>query len=554
MHVAVDPAEVAASAKRQALLVLICTSAPSFMLQLDANIVSVSLPAIAHSLNASFAGIEWVITAYMLSFASLLMPAGALADRFGRKRLLITGLSVFTFASFLCGAAPNLTVLIAARALQGAGAAMQLSSALATLSHAFHGEARARAFAFWGSVVGIGIASGPVVGGLITQSFGWEWSFYVNLPIGIALIALIVKVIESSKDPGAVRLDLPGVACFAGALFLTTLALIEGNHRGWSDRWIIAELASAAVLFGLFVTVERNETRPMLDLSYFRKSTYLGANLAQLSFSAGLLTMLTFIPIFLQNGLGHASAIAGLMMLPMVIPLFIVPRLVASYLAHRWSGRALLTLGLFLVCLGLFWFAGVVRELAYVPMIGGMLLTGIGAGLLNGETTKVGMTVIPKERSGMASGVSGTVRFSGLVIGIAALGAVLYGGVTDAVRHALPEAGVSDSLRLVQDITAGQLAGATLPGHDALAIRAIAEASFASGYQWLFLAAALFMLVSTLLTWRLVSAAETPPVSASTRSGRQAAKDKEEAGSKGGSDAHLHRDDSERRANISSGR
>jgi MFS family permease len=189
MHVAVDPAEVAASAKRQALLVLICTSAPSFMLQLDANIVSVSLPAIAHSLNASFAGIEWVITAYMLSFASLLMPAGALADRFGRKRLLITGLSVFTFASFLCGAAPNLTVLIAARALQGAGAAMQLSSALATLSHAFQGEARARAFAFWGSVVGIGIASGPVVGGLITQGFGWEWAFYVNLPIGIALIA-----------------------------------------------------------------------------------------------------------------------------------------------------------------------------------------------------------------------------------------------------------------------------------------------------------------------------------------------------------------------------
>jgi hypothetical protein len=216
----------------------------------------------------------------------------------------------------------------------------------------------------------------------------------------------------------------------------------------------------------------------------------------------------------LQSGLGHPSAIAGLMMLPMVIPLFIVPRIVASYLAYRWSGRALLTLGLLLVCLGLFWFAAVVRELAYGPMIGGMLLTGIGAGLLNGETTKVGMTVIPKERSGMASGVSGTVRFSGLVIGIAALGAVLYGGVTDAVRRALPEADAADALRLVQDVTSGQFAGAALPGHDAAAIRAIAEGSFASGYQWLFLAAALFMMVSTLLTWRLVSAAETPPARA----------------------------------------
>src|ERR1700742_2420260 len=203
MHGSLGSAGTTTSAKRQALLVLICTSAPSFMLQLDANIVSVSLPAIAHSLNASFAGIEWVVTAYMLSFASLLMAAGALADRFGRKRLLIIGLSVFTFASLLCGSAPNLSVLTAARALQGAGAAMQLSSALATLSHAF-----------WGSVVGIGISCGPVVGGLITQAFGWEWAFYINLPIGIALIALIVNVIETSKDPGAVRLDLPGVASF----------------------------------------------------------------------------------------------------------------------------------------------------------------------------------------------------------------------------------------------------------------------------------------------------------------------------------------------------
>jgi EmrB/QacA subfamily drug resistance transporter len=517
MHGSLAPAGTSASAKRQALLVLICTSAPSFMLQLDANIVSVSLPAIAHSLNASFAGIEWVITAYMLSFASLLMPAGALADRFGRERLLVIGLSIFTFASLLCGAAPNLSVLVAARALQGAGAAMQLSSALATLSHAFQGEARARAFAFWGSVVGIGITSGPVVGGLITQGFGWEWAFYVNLPIGIALIALVVKVIESSRDPGAVRLDLPGVACFTSALFLTTLALIEGNHRGWTDRWIIAELTGAFVLFGLFVIVERQQARPMLDLSYFRKPTYLGANLAQLSFSAGMLTMLTFIPIFLQNGLGQSSAAAGLMMLPMVLPLFIVPRVVAGHLAYRLSGRALLTIGLSLVCLGLFWFAAMVRDLSYGSMIGGMLLAGIGAGFLNGETTKVGMTVIPKERSGMASGVSGTVRFSGLVIGIAALGAVLYSGVADAVRHAFPDADVLDALRLVQDITAGQLTGAVLPGHDAATVRFLATASFANGYRWLFLAGALFMLISTLLTWRLVSPVETPPVSATPK-------------------------------------
>ncbi|QPF90383.1 MFS transporter [Bradyrhizobium commune] len=510
------PAEAVGLTKRHAFLVLLCTSAPSFMLQLDANIVSVSLPAIARSLDASFAGIEWVITAYMLSFASLLLPAGALADRFGRKAMLIIGLSVFTVASLLCGSAPNLPVLVAARALQGAGAAMQLSSALATLSHAFQGEARARAFSFWGAVVGIGIACGPIVGGLITQLFGWEWAFYVNLPIGAALIALIVKVVDSSRDPDAVRLDLPGVACFASALFLTTLALIEGNHRGWTDRWILAELGGALVLSALFVAVELRQARPMLDLSYFRRPTYLGANLAQLSFSAGMLTMLTFIPIFLQSGLGHAPALAGSMMLPMVVPLFIVPRIVSRHLAHRLSGRALLSLGLFVVCLGLFWFAAVVRELAYGQMIGGMLLTGTGAGLLNGETTKVGMTVIPRERSGMASGISGTVRFSGLVIGIAALGAVLYGRAAASVGRGLPDASATDRLRLVQEITAGHLAGAPVAGHDAAAIEALSVASFANGYQALFLAGAFFMLVSTILTWRLVSAAETPPVSTPT--------------------------------------
>ncbi|MDB5655158.1 MAG: drug resistance transporter EmrB/QacA subfamily [Tardiphaga sp.] len=502
----------ARSAKRQAWLVLVCTSAPSFMLQLDANIVSVSLPAIARSLDAGFAGIEWVITAYMLSFASLLLPAGALADRFGRKKLLIIGLSVFTFASVLCGAAPNLAVLIAARALQGAGAAMQLSAALATLSHAFQGEARARAFSFWGSVVGIGMACGPVVGGLITQGFGWQWAFYVNLPIGIALIALIVRVVDSSKDPHALRLDLPGVGCFGGALFLTTLALIEGNHLGWSDWRIVSELACSALLFALFVVVERKQARPMLDLSYFRKPTYLGANLAQLSFSAGMLTMLTFIPIYLQSGLGHGAASAGLMMLPMVVPLFIVPRIVTRHLAHRLSGRALLAIGLLLVSCGLFGLAAVVRDGGYVPLVGGMLICGIGAGLLNGETTKVGMTLIPRERAGMASGVSGTVRFSGLVIGIAALGAVLYARVAGVVAGALPDVAAADRLALVHDITAGKLDGLALAGHDAAAVAALAVASFASGYQALLLAGGLFTLVAAMVTWCLVSATETPPV------------------------------------------
>jgi MFS family permease len=365
-------------------------------------------------------------------------------------------------------------------------------------------------------VVGIGAALGPVVGGLITQSFGWEWAFYINLPIGAALIALIIRIIESSRDPDAMRLDLPGVACFGSGLFLTTLALIEGNHRGWTDPWILGEGVGSVILFALFILVERRQARPMLDLSYFRKPTYIGANLAQFSFSAGMLTMLTFIPIFLQSGLGHASASAGLMMLPTVIPMFVVPRIVTHYLAHRFSGRDLLTAGLSLVCLGLFALALAVRDVAYGPLLGGKVIVGVGAGLLNGETTKVGMTVIPRERSGMASGISGTVRFTGLVVGIAALGAILYHRVAVSVTDALPKVSAADRATLVHDITAGKLSGATLAGYDASSLRELAMASFASGYHALFLAGALFMLVSAVLTSRLVSPAETPPVPASS--------------------------------------
>jgi EmrB/QacA subfamily drug resistance transporter len=507
-----DVSTTAIPSRNQALLVLICTSVPSFMIQFDANIVSVSLPAIAHSLGASFAGIEWVVTAYILSFASLLLPAGALADWFGRKTTLVIGLSLFTVASVLCGSAPSLSVLIAARALQGAGAALQLSSALASLSHSFQGAARARAFSFWGSVVGIGMVTGPVAGGLITEAFGWEWAFWINLPIGVALLALIARTLENSKDPSAVRLDLPGVFCFGSALFLSTLALIEGNHRGWTDRYILSELAGAFALFVVFVVVELRQTRPMLDLAYFLKPTYIGANIAQGSFAAGLLSMLTFIPVFLQNGLGNGSAVAGLMMLPMVIPPFLVPRMVTKHLAHRFSGRALLTMGLLLSCCGFLLMAAFVRDRAYLPLIGGMFVAGVGIAFLNGETTKVGMTVIPKERSGMASGVQGTVRFSGLVIGIAVLGAILFGKVAAAIADALPNLADADRLRLVRNITAGDLSGSGLSGIDMATLHELSLNALAKSYQAIFLAAGILLFLASTLTWRLVSAAETPPV------------------------------------------
>jgi EmrB/QacA subfamily drug resistance transporter len=487
------------------LLVLICVSAPSFMLQLDANIVAVSLPSIAQSLKANFAGIEWVITAYVLSFASLMLPAGALADRYGRKPVLIGGLGLFTLASFFCGAAPSLPVLVAARAFQGVGAALQLSAGLATLSASFQGAARARAFAFWGSVVGIGISLGPIVGGFITQMFGWQWAFYINLPVGVATIALIVFVIEDSRDPHALRIDLPGVVTFSGFLFLTVLALISGNHDGWTSPAIRAELVAAVVFAVLFVVVERRQARPMLDLSFFRRPTYLGANIAQLVFAAGLLTMLTFMPIYFQSGLGLPPRTAGLRMLPMALPLFIVPRIVTTQLSHRLSGRALLTLGLVIVCAGLIAMAVAVGAQGDGSVLIGMLVAGVGAGLLNGETTKVGMTVIPPERAGMASGVSGTVRFTGVVIGFAALGVVLFSRIADVIGTALPSLDPETRTGFIRDVASGHLAADGTLG-------ALAHHAFAEGYQALLLAGAGLTAAAAVAVWCLVRAADTLPI------------------------------------------
>ncbi|WP_460045096.1 MFS transporter [Pseudomonas sp. S2_H01] len=492
---------VSPAAGLQRFLILLCVSIPSFMINLDSNIVAVSLSSIAQSLHADFADIEWVISAYTLTFASCVMPAGALADRYGRKRMLVIGLAVFTLASLFCGAAGSVALLNGARALQGVGAAILLSSALATLSHTFRGPHRARAFAFWGSVVG----------GFITQHFGWQWVFYINGPIGVVMIALTLYAVKESSDPHARKIDVPGSITFCGSLFLITLALITGNHAGWSSLQILIEFASAAVLFALFLIVELKQHRPMLDLSFFRRPTYIGANIAGLAYASALLTMFTYLPIYFQSGLGLSPQKAGLLMLPIAVPLFVVPRIVANYLTHRFSGRALLTLGLATIGVGLLWLGAHALSFDYTSMVAGLLIAGIGAGILNGETAKVSMSVIPPERAGMASGISGTVRFTGIVVGFAALGAILFSRVSATLASGLPADSAIDPVSLTRRIAAGDLSGGPLASSSGIDLQALALHSFGSGYQAILWVGAGIALIAALLAWLLVRSADTAP-------------------------------------------
>ncbi len=495
------------ASRTRGFLILLCVSVPSFMINLDSNIIAVSLSSISSTLHADFAGVEWVVSAYTLTFAALLMPAGALADRYGRKRMLLIGLIIFTVASLLCGLSTRIVMLNLCRSLQGLGAALQLSAALATLSHTFRGAERARAFAFWGSVIGIAITLGPVAGGFITQHLGWQWAFYINIPVGLAILIITLLVVEESHNPHAGLLDKPGFVTFSASLSLLTLALISGNHLGWGSVVIMAELIAAALLLAAFIYLELHLEHPMLDLRLLRSRTFIGVSIAGLAFACALLTMLTYLPLYFQTALGVDPQTAGLLMLPVAVPLFIVPRLVVTLLTPRYSGRALLTLGLVVVCVGLCWLALTATRLHYLAMLGGLILMGCGAGILNGETAKSAMSVVPPERAGMASGISGTIRFSGIVIGFAALGAVLFSGIKNVIAISLPLLGVDPLRDMARQIAAGNLASF----HTDEVLHGVAIISFAAGYQRLFFYAAAMTGVCAWLTWRLVSPRDTAP-------------------------------------------
>ncbi len=490
---------------------LLCAAGTSFLIMLDSNIVAVSLPAIARDLHGAFTDVEWVVSAYVLSFAALLMAAGALADRLGRRRVLLIGLSTFTAASLVCGLAPGTHVLNVARAVQGVGAALQLSAALAVMGHGFRGHERARAFAFWETVVGAAVPLGPVVGGVITAHLGWRWAFLINIPVGGALIALAVTAVDESRDADARRLDLPGILLFGCGLSSVVWALINANGTGWESPSTLAKLAVGAALLVAFGVAEVRQTRPMVDLALFRDRTVLGATVAMLGYAATAQVMMTILPLYVQGAFGLAPDRAGLAMIPFALPLVLCPT-VASRFGARMSSRALLASGLGLVAFGNAAMAlAMVAGGGYAAVALGMVVTGAGAGVLNVETTKAQINAVPPERAGMASGIVGTTRFVGIVVGLASLGAVLAATAENRLRalglQAAP-AGAVDwhalSLRVVGGDATGGLSILASDLHASLG--PAVSASVSSGFGAALAVAALLAAMSGTLVLALMAA------------------------------------------------
>jgi EmrB/QacA subfamily drug resistance transporter len=395
-------------------VILVTMATVTALVTLDATIVAVALPSIARGLHASFADVEWVIGSYVLAFASLLTPVGALGDHRGRKGAVLTGISTFAVASLLCGVAQNAEFLIVARVLQGVGAAFLPPAALGIIGHTFTGPERNRAFGVWGSVIGLAVVLGPVIGGVVTSLMGWRWTFLINLPLCAALVLATVRWVPDSRNPDARRYDFGGSITFCGALFFLTWALIDPHD-------IVARIGGSLVMLIAFIAIERRQRDPMLDLALFRRTDFLGAVVAMAGYSASAQVLVYFFPLYLQNSLGYSALTSGLAMLPYAVPLCLMPR-VSARASTRHGSRLVLAWGLAIVAVGDLLMALAAPTLRYPLFAAAMFVSGIGAGLLNGETAQTLQATIPTAQGGMAGGLSATVRFASILLAVAVLG------------------------------------------------------------------------------------------------------------------------------------
>jgi EmrB/QacA subfamily drug resistance transporter len=419
---------------------LIAVSMAIFMLLLDITVVNVALPEIQHQLHSSFSDLQWVVNAYSLTLAAFLLTAGAVSDLIGRRRVFVAGLVVFTIASAVCGLSTSPLMLNLARAVQGTGGAMMFATSLALIAQAFQGKDRGTAFGVFGAVTGAAVAVGPVLGGVITTGIGWEWIFFVNVPIGAIAVFVTLTQVADSRDPNATGVDWAGLVTFSGSLFLLVFALVQGNEKGWGSTEILSFLIASGVLIVLFVLVEHLQRRPMLDLSLFRRPAFAGANIVAFAISGSFFAMFLYLTLYIQDVLGYSPLQAGLRFLPITLLSFAVAP-VAGKLTVRVPVRLLLGSGLVLAGAGLLAFTGLDSQSGWTALIPGFVLGGVGIGLINPPLASTAIGVVPHERSGMASGINSTFRQVGIATGIAGLGAVFQHDVTKHTTAALKASG-----------------------------------------------------------------------------------------------------------------
>jgi EmrB/QacA subfamily drug resistance transporter len=395
-----------------------------FMIMLDNTVVNVALPSIQRDLGADLSSLEWIVAGYALTFAALMLIGGKLADAYGRRLIFVTGIVIFTLASLACGLAGTEDQLIAARIVQGAGAALMNPATLSIIAATFPPRQRGAAIGIWAGVSALALAIGPLVGGLLTEHVGWEWIFFVNIPVGILGIAASLLLIDESKDETHVRLDLPGLATSALGLFALTYGLIEANTYGWGSGRIVGSFVVAALALVGFVMLERRQRAPMLDLNLFRNGTYTGANVVVLLVALAMFGVFFFVSLYMQNILGYSAVQAGAAFLPLTILIILVAP-IAGRTSDRIGSRWLMTAGMTLLAVQLVYFSQLGANADFWNLLPGMLIGGVGMSLTMTPSAAAATRAVPVEKAGVGSAVLNAFRQVGGSVGIALMGAIV---------------------------------------------------------------------------------------------------------------------------------
>jgi EmrB/QacA subfamily drug resistance transporter len=488
-------------------LVTVCLG--QFMILLDSTIVNVALPSIQESLGVSPAGLEWIVNAYVLALASLILVGGTLGDRYGRKRMFLIGFALFTGFSAACALSDSASALIGFRALQGVGAALLAPLALSILVDAFPPERRAWAIGVWAGASGLGFGAGPIVGGALLKAFSWSAVFWVNVPVGLLAIVVGLRVLRESRDPHARRLDLLGALLISSALFCLTFALIETSAHGWLSTFTLSILAAAVVLAAVFVWHERRHPEPMLPRALFRHRTFGVANVTACLLYGGFLPTLFFVTLYLQNVRGLSPLEAGLCWIMANAP-FLTLSMLAGRIDARFPPRNVVAAGALIAAIGNLGFMTLDADSSILSTVPWFVLDGIGFGLAVPAVSAVAMGAVELRQVGIASGVFNSSRQVGGAVGLAALGSIsatVVAGRWSSALLALPESSRATGQALAHQVAGGQ--GALVGQRLGPAAARMANDAFTAGLRAVVVTAGGLMLLGSLLT--LVAGREARP-------------------------------------------
>jgi EmrB/QacA subfamily drug resistance transporter len=486
-------------------LIVVC--AGTFMLLLDVTIVVVAIPVIQKGLHTTFSDVQWVIDAYALTLASLLLTTGSLADRYGRRLLFVIGLIIFTLGSLTCGLAQSPVMLILSRSAQGIGGATMFATSLALLAQSFQGKERGIAFGVWGAVTGVAVALGPILGGVITSEISWRGIFLVNIPIGVVAIFLTLWKVDESKTADASRPDWLGFIVLTAGLVNLVYGLIQASVTSWGDTRVVGCLIAAGVLLVAFLVIESRTAHPLFDLSLFRVPTFSGGLIAAFTMNGSLFAMLLYLVLYLQDDLGYSALATGVRIVLISGGTF-VSAIIAGRLSSVVPVRWLIGPGLTLVGVGLLLMEGISGTSSWTHLVPGFIIGGFGAGMVNPPLASTAVGVVRPERSGMASGVNTTFRQIGIATSIALFGSIFTSALRSHLQHSLSGVSAlagrgSQVVGAIQQGDVGKLIGSVSPSARQPLVAAI-HVAFAGAINDLLIVSGIIALVGAVCSVILI--------------------------------------------------